>query len=162
MSMPYLTSVVMLIARFCLGLVFLLSGINKFINFQATAAYMASTGIGFTSFFLTVAALIEIIGGLSLILGYKTRWGAALLAFFLIPVTLTMHDFWNVPPAEYQNQMNNFFKNLAVFGGLLYPILFGAGKFSFDACCCCRGRKGTCEVKKPEVKSQESEEKANP
>jgi putative oxidoreductase len=124
----------LLLARICLAAIFLLGGISKFMDYNGTAAYMASYGIPMVPFFLVAAALIEIIGGLSLLLGLKTRWGAGLLLLFLIPVTGILHAFWSAAPGEQAMQMINFFKNLAIFGGLLYVLCWGAGEFSMDAC----------------------------
>lgn len=131
-------STAMLIARICLSIVFLLAGIGKLMDFHGTAAYMSAYGIPMASFFLVIAALIEIIGGLSILLGFKARWGAGLLLLYLIPVTGIFHAFWSVSGAEQALQMIAFFKNLAIFGGLLYVLCWGAGEFSLDRCrrCC--------------------------
>ena len=72
----------------------------------------------------------------SLILGYKTRFGASLLLIFLIPSTLIFHDFWNVTETEFMTQQILFLKNLAIFGGLLNILSIGPGGLAFDSCCC--------------------------
>lgn len=111
-----------LIGRLLLGLIFVMSGINKISSFAGTQQYMASQGIPMTSLFLVGAIAVEVLGGLSVILGYKARWGAAVLFAFLIPATLIFHtNFGN------QTQMIMFLKNLSIMGGLLFVITHGAG-----------------------------------
>lgn len=126
----------LLIGRLCIAAIFILAGVGKFINFDQTAAYMASKGMTMIPLFLFGAAMVEILGGLSLALGYKTRVGASILLLFLIPTTIIFHDFWNVSGADYATQQINFLKNLAIFGGLLYVLAVGAGACAWDACCC--------------------------
>ena len=114
-----------LIGRILLGLIFVMSGINKMSGFEGTQQYMASQGMPMTSFFLVGAIAVEIFGGLSVILGVKARWGAAALFAFLIPATLIFHtNFGN------QTQMIMFLKNLSIMGGLLFVITYGAGPLS--------------------------------
>lgn len=142
----------MFIGRLCIAAIFILSGVGKFFNWDQTAAYMASKGLTMVPLFLIGAALVEIIGGLTLVFGYKTRWGATLLLLYLIPTTVIFHDFWNQSGAEYMTQQIEFLKNLAIFGGLLYVISVGSGGCAVDACC--------CKAKKPEdVKLPEDQDK---
>jgi putative oxidoreductase len=81
-----------------------------------------------TTLFYLGAIVIEIGGGLSLLLGYWTRAGAIALILFMIPTTLLFHTNF----AD-QNQMIHFLKNLAMFGGLFYVAAYGAGPLSMDA-----------------------------
>lgn len=129
-------SFLMLLGRLALAVIFLLAAIGKFSNPTATQAYMALKGMSFTPFFMYAAAIIELIGALSLIFGYKTRWGATLLWLFLIPTTLIFHNFWAMQDPEKELQMLFFLKNLAIMGGLLYVSACGAGKFALDHLCC--------------------------
>jgi len=129
------------LGRLCLSAIFILAGINKFMDPSGTAAYMAAKGMSMIPFFLYSAAVIEIAGGLSLLIGFKARWGALLLILFLIPTTLIFSSFWNEPAETYNLQMIEFLKNLGIIGGLLYVLATGAGKWSFDHCCetsCCK------------------------
>ena len=125
----------MFIARLCLAAIFLASCISKFMFFDQTSEYMASKGFVAVPLFLVAAAVVEFIGGLSLVFGFKIRLGATLLLLYLIPTTGIFHDFWNLTGAEQQLQQIMFLKNLAIFGGLLYVLCFGAGILSCDACC---------------------------
>lgn len=125
-------SFLMLLGRILLSIIFILSGIGKFMDPEGTSLYMASKGMPMIPFFLYSAAIIEVLGGAYLLFGLKTRLSAGILALFLIPVTLIFHDFWDSSPTEVANQMANFLKNLAIIGGLLYTVGCGAGKYSID------------------------------
>jgi len=114
-----------LLARILLGLIFVMSGLTKITGFEATQQQMASQGMPLTAFFLVGAIVVEVLGGLSVILGLWARIGAAALIFFLIPATLIFHtDF------SQQTQMIMFLKNLSIMGGLLLVISFGSGTYS--------------------------------
>jgi putative oxidoreductase len=69
---------------------------------------------------------------LALILGFKTRLAAVLLLGFTIVAAVLAHSFWAVPVEQYQAQYINFFKNIAICGGLLYVFVRGAGPISID------------------------------
>ncbi len=119
--------------RILLSLIFVMSGFSKIPGWENTLGYMASKGMPMTQFFLFMAIVIEIAGGLSLLMGYKTRVGASLLIVFLIPATLIFHNFWTLTGMEQQMQMIMFMKNLAIIGGLLVVAGFGPGQISLDA-----------------------------
>jgi putative oxidoreductase len=116
-----------LIGRILLALIFLKSGIGKIGNFAGTAQYMASQGMPFTTFFLVGAICFELVGSITIILGYFTRLGAILLLIFLVPTTLIFHNIWVDP-----KMMIHFMKNVSMFGGLLILLSAGAGRFSLD------------------------------
>jgi putative oxidoreductase len=130
--MKFLRSFLVLIARLCLAAVFLVAGISKLVYFDQTAQAMASKGLPSVPLLLICAAVVEIVGGLFLIFGYKARFGALILLLYLIPTTAIFHDFWNSGAADQVAQQTNFLKNLAIFGGLLYVLCDGAGGFSLD------------------------------
>lgn len=115
-----------LLARICLATIFIWSGINKIVNPIATQANMSAHGMPLTSIFLLAAIALEIVGGFSVLLGIKTRWGAVMLVIFLIPATLIFHTNF---ATEIEQAM--FFKNLAMLGGLLMLIQYGGGKIVF-------------------------------
>lgn len=119
----------MLIGRILLGAIFLISGISKIADPQGTQQYMQAMGMTWaTTLFYVGAIVIEVGGGLSLLLGYWTRAGALALMLFMIPTTLIFHTNFGD-----QNQMIHFLKNLAMFGGLFYVAAYGAGPLSLDA-----------------------------
>lgn len=116
-----------LMGRTFIGLSFLYSGMNNLLNFSATQERLAGQ-LPFPSLALAGNILCCLIGAISLILGFKVRWGAVILILFLIPTTLVFHQFW-VDPSE----ANPFLKNLAFIGALLYVYYTGAGAVSLDA-----------------------------
>jgi putative oxidoreductase len=81
-----------------------------------------------------LSGILALAGGLSILLGYRARLGAWLIALFLVPVTLMIHKFWAIAdPMMQQIQMVLFMKNIAILGGALLISQFGAGPFSLDA-----------------------------
>ena len=123
--MQLVEKILPLLARLFLSAIFLYSGINKIFNFSSTAQYMEKKSIVFPEVFLVGAILFLIVGGLSVLLGYKAKYGALMLVIFLIPTTLIFHfDF----PAE----KIAFMKNLGLLGGLLMVLVHGAGGMSMD------------------------------
>jgi putative oxidoreductase len=107
--------------------IFIWAAAGKIMFYDINAQYMASKGLTMIPALLFGAAIVELLGGLSLILGYKTRLGAFILLLFLIPTTLIFHDFWNLEGVARIPEQVNFMKNLAIFGGLLYIVAHGAG-----------------------------------
>ena len=125
--MEWLRAFAILIGRILLALIFLKSGMGKIENFQGTAQHMASYGMPYTNFFLVGAIFFELVGSITIILGFFTRFGAALLLIFLIPTTLIFHNIFVDP-----KMMIQFMKNVSMFGGLLIVFAAGAGRFSLD------------------------------
>lgn len=117
-----------LIARVLISVIFLMSGWGKITHPAATQQYMSTHGMPFAGLFLIGAIILEIGGGLSVLLGYKARWGASALVVFLIPTTLIFHTKFSE-----QLQVIMFMKNLAILGGLLMVSYFGPGPISLDA-----------------------------
>lgn len=116
------TSLLDLAARVLLGAIFLLAGFDKILDYAGTQEYMAMFGV--PGMLLPAVIAVEILGGLSLILGVKARWGAIALAGFTLIAGLLFHaDFGD------QNELNHFLKNLAIIGGLLMVALHGAGQW---------------------------------
>lgn len=126
---------IVLVARVFLSVIFISSGVNKILGWEGTAQFMAAKGMFAVPFFLFMATLVEVGGGLSVLLGCKTKIGALALALFLVPVTLIFHNFWAYEGMEYQNQMGNFMKNFALIGGLLMLHVHGGGALSCDEKC---------------------------
>jgi putative oxidoreductase len=118
--------------RVLLSLIFLVSGVGKAFDWSGTASYMEAHGMRAVPFFLSAAIVLEIGGGLSLLLGCRARWGALALAVFLVPATIIFHNPLLVEGAERQAQVVQLLKNLAIFGGLLFVFGRGAGPYSID------------------------------
>lgn len=125
-------SITALVGRFLLSAIFLASGVHKLTAWSETVVRVEQEGLATAPLFLAIAVVLELGGGLSLLLGYKTRLGALALIAFLIPVTAIMHDFWTYDGPERQTQMINFMKNLAILGGLCMTLAFGSGRFAVD------------------------------
>jgi putative oxidoreductase len=122
-----------LVARVLMSQIFLISGIMKIVDWSGTEAQMAGRGMFWIPFFHVAALLTELGAGLSLLLGYKARLGALILFLFLIPVTLTFHNWWTyADPKEQQVNMFFFMHNLTLMGGLLWVMTFGPGPLSID------------------------------
>jgi len=128
----FLQGAVVILGRFLFALIFLMAGANHF-NKQAIG-YAASQGVTLASIAVPLSGVLAIVGGLSILLGYRAKLGAWLIVLFLIPVTLTMHKFWTVQdPMMSQIQMILFMKNVSMLGGALLISQFGAGPLSLDA-----------------------------
>ncbi len=113
--------------RVLIAAIFVLSGIGKIANPQATIGYIASAGLPFAPAALIGAALIEVGGGLARIAGFRTRFVALVLAGFSVVAAFAFHAHF----AD-QNQLIHFLKNLAMAGGLLQVAAFGSGRIGFD------------------------------
>jgi len=123
---------VVVLGRFFFVLIFLLAGANHF-NKQ-TIGYAASQGVPLASIAVPLSGVLAIAGGLSILLGYRAKLGAWLIALFLIPVSFMMHKFCTVTdPMMAQIQMILFMKNVSMLGVALLISHFGAGPFSLDA-----------------------------
>lgn len=122
-----------LLGRALLASIFIVSGLSKIPAWDETVQYMSNQGIPLVPLFLFPAIFIEVMGGLSILLGFKARLGAAALILYLIPVTLILHGFWSLDGMDRQIQFVNFLKNLSIMGGLTIVMAFGAGEISIDA-----------------------------
>ncbi len=127
-------NLVALVGRLLVAAIFLLSGMNKLGDFAGTSAMMTSAGLPMAELLLVATILIEVVGALMLVLGWQTRVAAFVLFLFMIPVTVVFHNPWAAAEsAIVQQQMIHFLKNLAIMGGLLNLLAFGAGAFSVEA-----------------------------
>jgi putative oxidoreductase len=121
-----------LVGRVLLALMFLVAGYGKITGYDGTAGFMASAGLPMVGVLLPLTILVECGGGIALVIGWKARWAALLLAGFTILATLTFHNFWTMKAEA--NMVNSlfFYKNLAVIGGMLFVFAFGPGRYSVD------------------------------
>jgi putative oxidoreductase len=115
------------LGRVLIALIFVMSGLSKIAAPAATIAYIQSAGAPLPPLAFAVAVIVEVVGGLALIAGFRTRLAAAVLAVFTLATAVLFHN--NMAD---QNQMIHFLKNIAITGGLLQVIAFGAGAFSLD------------------------------
>ncbi|MFA6122580.1 MAG: DoxX family protein [Sphingomonas sp.] len=127
---PVSTSVAALplIGRTAIAAIFVLSGLSKLAAPAATIGYIQSVGLPVPQMGFAIALIVELLGGVALILGYRTRLVASVLAVFSIATALTFHSALGD-----QNQFIHFFKNIAIAGGLLNVVALGGGAWSLDA-----------------------------
>lgn len=112
-------------ARLFIAQIFLISGVNKITGYAGTLSYMQSMGV--PGALLPLVILLEVGGGLALLLGFKTRWAAAALAAFTLLSAIIFHSNFSE-----QMQLISFMKNLAITGGLLLFVKYGAGAPAID------------------------------
>lgn len=118
-----------LIGRILFSFQFLNGGMFHFT--PDALAYASAQKVPFPEFLVPFSGIMAIVGGLSIALGLKGKWGAWLIVLFLIPVTIIMHNFWVlIGPAERAMQTAMFTKNLSMMGGAFLITYFGTGPLS--------------------------------
>jgi putative oxidoreductase len=126
-------NVAALAGRILLALMFLIAGIGKIGDgFAGTVGYISSVGLPQPQLAAVGAIIVEIVGSLALIVGWKTRWAALALAIFTVAAALLFHNYWAMPANQQMMQQIIFMKNLAVAGGLLMLAVAGPGAWSVD------------------------------
>ena len=113
------------IGRLLLSMIFIFSGFTKITGYAATQGYMESMGV--PSMLLPLVIAVELLGGIAILLGFKARLVAILMAGFSIVSALLFHQFWID-----ESQMNPFMKNIAMAGGFLMIFTHGPGAYSID------------------------------
>lgn len=121
-----MTGIIQLIGRAMLALIFILAGVGKISDPAGTSAYMQSMGVASLLLWPTIA--LEVVGGLALVIGYKTRLVAAALAIFTVAAALIFHNNFHD-----QMQMIMFLKDIAIAGGLLLLAAGGTTAYSIDS-----------------------------
>jgi putative oxidoreductase len=115
-------------SRLLVAQIFIISGWSKLTAYSATEGYFASLGIPLTGLVTALVIVIELGGGLALLVGFQMRWVASVMAAFAIGTALIVHNNLADPA-----QAIHFMKNLAIAGGLLLFVKYGAGEASVDA-----------------------------
>ena len=115
-----------LVGRVLIGVLFVIAGVNKIMESEGTMAYMEAHGLPVVIFLLVLTIIIELLGGLMIAFGWYARFSATVIFLFLIPVTLIFH------PVTDPEEVNQFLKNLAIMGGLLYVATYGPGNYSIN------------------------------
>lgn len=137
-SLDPLSALVGIGGRLALTLIFWTSALmNKIPNFQGVAQYMGSEGVPAPQVMLAGAIAFLLLGSASIIFGFRPRFGAALLAIFLILATYYFHDFWNLPADAPQEKVMsetiNFLKNVGLLGAMLLIMSQGLAGWTVDA-----------------------------
>ena len=108
------------ISRALLGLYFLLPGISKIPTYALTIEYMSLHNIPFVNILLPITIFLQLVLGSTLIIGYRIKESALVLAALTILINIGVHDFWNdYPNTDAGHETQNFVKNLGIFAGLL-------------------------------------------
>ncbi|NGX39647.1 MAG: Inner membrane protein YphA [Chlamydiae bacterium] len=145
--MNALQKLICFLGRICFSAIFIVAGINKIMNWDASEQLLVNQMLDVLSksyhhgwaqtlldqlmplapILLVIATIAELGGGLLVLLGIQVRFGAFILCLFLIPTTFFFHNFWALEGSEQQLQMVMFLKNLSIFGGALILLAFGKG-----------------------------------
>jgi putative oxidoreductase len=123
--------IILLVARILMGWIFVRSGFGKLFDVGAVAASFPPRGI--PAFMAYISVPVEFFGGLALMFGLATRYVAVLMALFVLIATFTSHRYWDVTDvATRRIQDTNFYKNMAILGGICFLFAVGAGRLSLD------------------------------
>lgn len=126
-------SAIALVGRILMAWLFVPAGFSKIAGYSGAVGYASSVGMPLPEIAVGVGLAIELIGGLMLLLGWMTRPAAAVLALFSLVASFFFHAYWSLPADQAMMQQLLFTKNMAVIGGLLAFVAFGAGRLSMDA-----------------------------
>ena len=121
-----------LIGRILIALLFVPAGFSKITGFSGAVGYIASKGLPMPQVLAAGTVVVEIAAGLALLIGLQARVAAGVLLIFTLLTAFLFHNFWAVPADQQMMQSINFYKNLAISGGLLFIMAFGAGPVSVD------------------------------
>lgn len=124
------------LGRALLALIFIISGFGKLAAVAGIAKMLGDKGFPQPVAFGYAVGALELIGGLMVLVGFKTRSAALALAAFTAATIFAAHDFWTFEGAQYMAQRTHALKNLAILGGFLVLAASGPGRYSFD------GRRG--------------------
>jgi putative oxidoreductase len=121
-----------IIGRIGLAQLFLWSGYDMFAHAASQVALMQAYGMPAANILIWPTAVVEVVAGAMLILGWKVRWAALALIVFTVAATLIFHAYWSVPADQVMNEQIEFTKNLAIVGGLLLVLAHGSGRYALD------------------------------
>jgi len=122
---------ILLVARMLLGVMFLIYGFNSFPS--GLENYLRSLGMPVPAVMAPIGSVVQIVGGLGLILGLMTRYATAFLVLFVVVATVFAHRYWEYADAARVPQMANFWKNITIIGGMAALFCTGGGRYSLDA-----------------------------
>ena len=130
--MAQLQAVLILLARICIGIPFIIFGAALIPFWGNYSQVLEQQMIPVPAVFLVLAIIFLLLGGASLVLGYKTRVGAVLLLVALTAATFTIGGFTHMGVVENPPLAWVLWNNIALFGGLLYVLTYGPGGISMD------------------------------
>ena len=127
------------IGRVAIPILFIVSGIGKFLNVSGISNHPGVTNFMNAFGEITtrttlgyIIATIEVVGGISVLIGLKTRWGAVALILFTACTIIFAHHFWTMEGGARAANQVQALKNLAIMGGLLAFAIMGSGRYSVD------------------------------
>ncbi len=120
-----MTNILDLVARILISALFLLNGVFKISNYDGTVGWME--GFGIPGVLIIPAIILEIVGPILIILGYKAKIAAGLLSLFCIATAVIFHNDFSD-----QMQLGSFLKNIALAGGFIFIFINGTKDFSLD------------------------------
>jgi putative oxidoreductase len=124
--------VLALLGRTLVAVPFLVLGGMKIAQFHGTAGNLAALKIPMPTVATAIVIIIEVLGGICLVVGFKARLWAWLMFLYLIPVTFMVHNYWAYTGAARVDNEIHFLKNIGILGGLLLIAAFGPGAMSVD------------------------------
>ena len=131
---------VKLASRILMSAVFIVYGYFKFAdvttitNNPGTKRFMdlVASGAATPTWLGYLIAAIEVLGGLAILIGFKTKWVACGMVVWLIVVTVFGHPFWSMEGAARGPNQLNFYKNIAIMAAYLLLAIGGPGRYSLD------------------------------
>lgn len=130
--MEFLKNLLLLIGRIGISSLFIWAGFAKIRQWRGTVEYMKSRKIPWIGFSLPVAILVQIVGGLAVLLGYEIHFATILLIIFTIPAAVIFHDFWHFEDEMRTIEKTFFMKDMAIIGGLFLLLVSGTGAFAIQ------------------------------
>jgi putative oxidoreductase len=122
---------ILLLARLLVAALFLPAGISKLLSFSGFAKSLADKGLPYSEYWAAAAVAIEVLGPIALVVGFLPRWTALALIAFVVVATATSHRYWEFQEPARRIQEVNFFKNIAILGGLLFYLVSGPGNWGW-------------------------------
>ena len=122
-----------LVGRILIAFMFMQSGYEKLTDLTGTAGYIASGGLPNSTALAALTGVFELVAGLAILIGFKARWAALVLAAFTLVASFLYHRYWTAPADQQVVVQLLFMKNMAIVGGLLVIAALGAGPASMDA-----------------------------
>ena len=119
-----------LASRILMAALFIPAGLGKLFGFAGTVGYISSVGLPLPEVGAVIAILVEVLGGVALLVGFQTRWAALIVAVFTVAAGFLFHNYWGMPADKVMVNQIMFMKNLSIAGGLLALTAFGAGALS--------------------------------
>jgi putative oxidoreductase len=124
---------ILLAARIALGIIFALSGYAKLAGLAAFSASLAARGVPEPWLWGPVGAVVEFVGGMSIMIGLRVRYAALMMIVFVVVATAISHRFWGLlDPQQFRAQQTQFMKNLAIIGGFMALFAVGGGRFTIE------------------------------